>query len=229
MLPLVFGVAFTLLTGNLLSLDFPGQLEVSFDGRPLFITNGSSQVRTSMTLELPLLPGEHELLVNNQTLTYHLFDMECRTLGGVFCTFTAYENLTLPVSAVCGPSRLETNLKLIEGQLSTIEMSAVCQEASLQVGDWFSVLPVTPLFIDQIEEAGPGYVEVYVEGELILNKTVNDLARFPELREGVYDVELKGPLNMTAKLAINGPAMNGFKYVFAGLLSATVVALFIVG
>ncbi len=226
-LPLVFGVAFTLVNCNLLAVDFSGSLDVVFDNITLFSTNGTSKVRSSLTLELPLLPGDHELTVNNQTEIYHLFDVECGGMGGVSCRVNSTADISLPVEILCGDTFMKTSVFVPYNATTVVSLEGICTSAQVTIGDWTTTVNVTPVFVDQIAGAGPGSVEVYRDGELILNKTVNRDARFPELKPGEYDVRVFPNTNLSGKLVIEGAELAQYKYwVVASLVAVSMGLLF---
>ncbi|MBR9681831.1 MAG: hypothetical protein GOV00_03465 [Candidatus Altiarchaeota archaeon] len=227
-LPLVFGVAFTLMSSNLLAVDFSGELTVLFDNETLFETNGSSKVRSSVTLELPVLPGEHILTVNNQSTIYHLFEVDCVGYGGVFCEVNSSTDLTLPVSILCGDTFLRTTIFAPQNITTTISLEGICTSAIVEMGDWTSTLNVTPVFKNQVLNAGPGSVGVYRDGELILNKTVNKHAVFPELAPGEYTIELSGS-NTSGKLIIETVKFSSYEYLVTAFLVLLSMGLFFRG
>ena len=169
------------------------------------------------------------LVVNNHSIIYHLFDLNCSGYGGVFCEVNAKTGLSLPVNLVCGNHQLKTQIIAPANITTTLSLGGICTTAQVEIGDWIEVLNVTPVFKNQIMNAGPGIVEVYVEGDLVLNKTVNEHASFPELEAGEYDVTIISDTTVTGKLIMEDLSLSDYKYSIVLLILLISVVLFFKG
>ena len=180
--------------------------------------------------ELPhAVPGNHELKVNNQTVTYDLFDIQCHGIGGVYCNLTAHSDVNVPVEILCGDTFQKSIIFLKKNTTSTVVLDASCNQAQLSVGDWSRTLNVTPVFYDQIFDVGPVQIEIYRDGQLVLNKTVNHHAVFPELEPGAYTIKILDSRNTTGLLLIGEEEPKKVSYAVAGLLTLLSMGLFFKG
>ena len=196
-----------LLTFVLLNATSP----VIFDGQAIAYVylNG-----TTAKVDLPLLPGEHNIKYLGKNETLKFFDTECSAEGILLCNISAYTDISLPVWLSCG-NTLQKTLQLKKGDTEAIKVEGVCRIASIMIGDYYETLRFTPVFTNYIVLDKPQNITILKDGVTVLKKFGKDYVSFPELENGEYIIEYG---DTTGKLLIRPIDTSAGGYLLAGLL-----------
>ncbi|MBR9680820.1 MAG: hypothetical protein GOU98_03280 [Candidatus Altiarchaeota archaeon] len=155
---------------------------VLFDGEALAYVNLNG---TNAYIELPKLPGKHNVMYGEKEFIYHLFDITCSSKEKFSCNITAISELILDYEATCG-STIKGNLNLKPGEQRELLVDDVCNTAIIKFGDYEKDYVFTRVYRNFINLDGEVNLTIRDNGEIVLKKFGKDYVNFPELSPGEY-------------------------------------------
>ena len=209
-----------MLPANFLVLNATGP--VFFDSEPIAFVylNG-----TEAAVEIPLVPGLHEVVYENRQEWVSFFDFKCSTEGKFSCNVTAHMDLKLPYSISCGKTQ-GGELVMTAGSVETIEAEGECTTAALTIGDWKQEFEVVNLFENYIVVDGDQSITVKQGDKVILQKYGRGYVSFPELLPGEYHVTAE---SLEGKLLIKPNEAAVYGYVLSAVIVMAAIALLWMG
>lgn len=209
-----------MMPANFLLLNATGPVFFDGDAIAFVYLNG-----TEAAVELPLVPGLHEVIYENKVAAMSFFDFVCTTEGRFSCNVTAHADLSLPYSISCGKTT-GGELVLKRGERETIDAEGECTTAEIVLGDHAESFRVTTLFENYIVVEGDQEITIKQGDKVILQKFGNGYVGFPELLPGEYHVKAD---DLEGKLVVKPNEAVIYGYLLSAVIVMSAIALLWMG